>query len=106
MAKRKPILTPKDLALAIRRAPQKDVRACLLAIAQAFLVNGSGDLETDRDADIIEEVGTHLKAYRFWPKEVVCYLCGNTCAAGTAHLHQGKYIGDTCCWDERLRASE
>ena len=39
-------------------------------------------------------------------KTVACSLCGNPCDAGKAHLHQGKWIGDECCWDERLRASE
>jgi len=37
---------------------------------------------------------------------VKCSLCKNPAKAKTAHLHQGEYIGDECCWDERLRASE
>ena len=37
---------------------------------------------------------------------VPCSICGNHCLKKTAHLHQGKWIGDECCWDERLRASE
>lgn len=37
---------------------------------------------------------------------VPCSLCGKPCAASRAHLHQGTWIGDECCWDERLRASE
>jgi hypothetical protein len=37
---------------------------------------------------------------------VRCSVCGAACAAQTAHLHQGKWIGDECCWDERLRSSE
>ena len=36
----------------------------------------------------------------------ICSLCGNPCKSNLAHLHQGKYIGDECCWDERLRTSE
>ena len=39
-------------------------------------------------------------------KMVACSLCGKSCAAMKAHLHQGKLIGDECCWDERLKASE
>jgi hypothetical protein len=35
-----------------------------------------------------------------------CSLCGKPCDAGKAHLHQGRLIGDECCWDERLKASE
>ena len=37
---------------------------------------------------------------------VTCTICGKDCAAATAHLHQGQWIGDECCWDDRLRASE
>ena len=37
---------------------------------------------------------------------VTCKLCHNLCNPDTAHLHQGGWIGDECCWDERLRASE
>lgn len=39
-------------------------------------------------------------------KAATCSLCGNPCDARKAHLHQGRLIGDECCWDERLRASE
>lgn len=37
---------------------------------------------------------------------VICSVCLSPCKASTAHLHQGRWIGDECCWDERLRASE
>jgi len=37
---------------------------------------------------------------------VICKLCKKTVPAATAHLHQGEYIGDECCWDERLRSTE
>jgi len=39
-------------------------------------------------------------------KAVPCSLCGGQAPLKTAHLHQGEYIGDECCWDERLRSSE
>ena len=35
-----------------------------------------------------------------------CAVCGKRTSMLTAHLHQGVWIGDDCCWDERLRASE
>jgi formylmethanofuran dehydrogenase subunit E len=38
--------------------------------------------------------------------KVVCSLCGEEVPEATAHIHQGKWIGDECCWDERLRSSE
>lgn len=37
---------------------------------------------------------------------VPCCHCGLEVSAETAHLHQGQWIGDECCWDERLRSSE
>ena len=37
---------------------------------------------------------------------ITCKLCKELCNADQAHLHQGEWIGDECCWDERLRASE
>lgn len=38
--------------------------------------------------------------------EVVCRLCHEPTPARTAHPHQGEWVGDDCCWDERLRATE
>lgn len=37
---------------------------------------------------------------------VECCQCHNMCYGPTAHLHQGKYIGDECCWDERFKITE
>jgi hypothetical protein len=116
MAKKtvKVIVTPKDLAKAIRTAPENLVRKCLLAIAQNLLLDTDQDndeyLNPDKEqdgADFIQLVSEHLEAYGFWPGagEVECSICGKTCSAGVAHLHQGKYIGH-CCWDPRLKASE
>lgn len=36
---------------------------------------------------------------------VVCTVCLRLTDVRTAHLHQGRWIGD-CCWDERLKSSE
>lgn len=38
--------------------------------------------------------------------KVPCKLCSKQVDFKTAHLHQGAYVGDECCWDERLRATE
>ncbi|MDA8139788.1 MAG: hypothetical protein M0036_14150 [Desulfobacteraceae bacterium] len=35
-----------------------------------------------------------------------CSLCNKPINPLTAHLHQGEYIGEECCWDDRLKASE
>lgn len=83
MAKKnsKTIKTPKDLARAVRTAKEKDVRQCLLSIAEAVLL----DMDTDEDgnptgeslnvnkniegADFIQMVSEHLEAYGFWPTQ-------------------------------------
>lgn len=35
-----------------------------------------------------------------------CSMCGEFGGAENAHLHQKEFIGDKCCWDERLRSTE
>ncbi len=37
---------------------------------------------------------------------VPCEICGQPVPVSTSHLHGDGYIGDACCWDERLRSSE
>jgi hypothetical protein len=37
---------------------------------------------------------------------IECAWCHQLCAAETAHLHQGRYVCDEQCWDDRLKASE
>lgn len=37
---------------------------------------------------------------------VPCALCNRLVSGRCAHRHQGLWIGDECCWDERLRSSE
>lgn len=37
---------------------------------------------------------------------VTCKFCHEQVPARTAHRHDGGYVGDECCWDERLRATE
>jgi hypothetical protein len=37
---------------------------------------------------------------------VTCKFCHKQTRADTAHLHQGAWVGDECCWDERLRSTE
>ena len=113
MAQKKMIIgTPNDLEKAIMLASAKDVRICLLRIAQEMLVEQEGQrytLNPDKDlssADVVQEVTLHLQASGFWPSTVRCSVCGNDVCAGTAHLHQDKWIGDECCWDERLKSSE
>jgi hypothetical protein len=37
---------------------------------------------------------------------VDCKFCHATVPVKTAHAHEGGFVGDACCWDERLRTTE
>ena len=37
---------------------------------------------------------------------VECKFCHKLTNANLAHAHDGGYVGDECCWDERLRTTE
>ena len=43
-----------------------------------------------------------------WRKafQVQCSICQQPCLGEVAHLHQGKWICQERCWDDRLKASE
>lgn len=65
--------------------------------------------ETHEDADCVDEMETDYAITEVfadpedWPR---CSECGDGCNPQTAHNWQGKVIGDECCWDDRLKASE
>ena len=75
-----------------------------------------GTTDLDTQCDLLDESGREKLVCRdghvWWSMPiadedtVVCRLCFKLCRAGTAHLHQGVWIGEECCWDERLRSSE
>lgn len=37
---------------------------------------------------------------------VACRFCEKEVPLSTAHYYQHAYVGDECCWDEKLRSSE
>ena len=39
-------------------------------------------------------------------KRVRCRFCRALVPKETAHRHQKAWVGDACCWDERLRSTE
>lgn len=59
-------------------------------------------LETAKDPDCLE-LADEVRAHSDWTP---CSLCNRAVPVLTAHNHQGRFIGDECCWDERLRSSE
>lgn len=65
-------------------------------------------IQNAADADLQNAVEVWVDEYEVVEskKMIECSLCGKPCEGKTAHLHQGEYIGDDCCWDPRLKASE
>jgi hypothetical protein len=63
-------------------------------------------LSTDELDTVSSEHEFPLAEVAVVEEQVVCSACRHLCASEKAHLHQGEWIGDECCWDERLRASE
>ena len=51
-----------------------------------------------------EQILEALVALRYVAPEatVTCSVCGEQCSARLAHQHKGEWIGDECCWEERL----
>jgi hypothetical protein len=41
------------------------------------------------------------EAYEHAPR-VLCFFCRARVPLCTAHIYQGGWVGDACCWDERL----
>jgi len=56
-------------------------------------------------ADLIGDLLAEAAEAGIW-KTQMCSVCDARVPASTAHLHQGNWIGDACCWDDRLKASE
>ena len=57
------------------------------------------------DSDVIGEVVNKVMEH-YQDMFIECSLCGCLCDREKSHLHQGGIIGDNCCWDDRLKASE
>ena len=63
-----------------------------------WVISSSAIRESDREYDSEEEQ----------PKAatVLCKFCGGEVPEKTAHRHGKGWVGDGCCWDERLRAGD
>jgi hypothetical protein len=71
------------------------------------------DIKEDNGAEWDDESGTrclrcgHIAPLSAFDADTVtCKFCEGECLALTAHLHRGAWVGDDCCWDERLRITE
>jgi len=61
----------------------------------------SSENSTDNYSEIVG-----VEPTGFERRLVDCKFCGNEVDADTAHVHGKGWVGDDCCWDERLRATE
>lgn len=72
--------------------------------------------EEQRGGDLSDSERAWLEKMKALPNEfdddedelptVACKFCEKRVPAATAHLHQGSWVGDECCWDERLKMTE
>jgi len=65
-----------------------------LSAALEYIDNQGGD---DAFRDFLEQSARDT---------VICKFCGKEVPGRTAHLHQNQWVGNDCCWDERLRSTE
>ena len=85
---------------------KKAISIILVEVEDASSPEEAVQLSKDLPSEY-EEIVELLPTEQWNVTEVLeCSLCGQNCDADDAHLHQGKYIGNECCWDERLKASE
>jgi hypothetical protein len=68
----------------------------------------SGEMEFEEDGYctcMTCDYQGQVKDFRDVPT-VACKFCDEQVLAKTAHLHRGSWVGESCCWDERLRMRE
>jgi hypothetical protein len=53
-----------------------------------------------------QEMFEFLSENQMLEEAVSCKFCKKLVGVRSAHVHQGEYVGDDCCWDERLRSTE
>ena len=86
----------------------RQLERCLRVIQSALWLAGRDMAGRGADRNDNEEYrlvrDLHRQSQR--ADRVTCAICHRACCAETAHLHTGQWIGDECCWDERLRSSE
>lgn len=89
--------------------PPNHIWAHAVSNLSEFLRRDCGDENIQEYVDVVDRYDVNGDLYqRITAPEnaVVCSLCKMACDGNKAHKHQGEWIGDECCWDERLRNSE
>ncbi|GAB2580567.1 hypothetical protein GCM10027168_11780 [Streptomyces capparidis] len=54
------------------------------------------------DEEVAEALQSHDDVYLDW---TTCKFCGGDILQTRAHLHQGEWVGDAGCWDDRLSST-
>ena len=62
--------------------------------------------ESHKTEERLADLKARLDAVKESHETVPCMYCHKQVFAITAHTTDGGYVGDECCWDERLRSSE
>ncbi len=67
------------------------------ASASSHSAAGTAQVPTD------EPIAIALEAPGVDAQLATCKTCGSEILQATAHRHDNGWLGDSCCWDERLR---
>lgn len=100
-----------ELARLVVRAARSLDHAALDAIAELLdAKDWSGADDLDAIATLVRHTGRQVRdvaeASHDLQEQILCRFCQRQCVARTAHYYQGGWVGDECCWDERLRSSQ
>jgi hypothetical protein len=79
---------------------------CAFRDALADMRHIAGDHMLDYHLEDVRAEGLYKEERDLVGAIVICSICGKVLLEAMAHLHQNKWIGDRCCWDERLRNTE
>ena len=99
----------KTFLVAVREVHVQQVRvkANDAEDAKARVAKGEGD-QVEGSLEYSHTLGAHTWTVEGEESKVRCYFCRKEVPEKTAHLIQVEgnepaYVGDDCCWDERLR---
>jgi hypothetical protein len=75
----------------------------LVRVADEMILTMDDSFESNPTDQQIADV---LTQHDIDAEVVECKLCERAALAATAHRHENGWVGDRCCWDERLRSTE
>ena len=87
----------------------RELEESVVAIREYFKEAEEGDAEDNlvNAEDVLTNILNDFNAALLqYGRAVTCSMCNRVICAETAHLHAGDWVGDECCWDERLKMTE